>query len=59
MTNNIKTEFVYPPIPIRSFDWVAYLEGTEESQEYGYGSTEKEAVGNLLIILQDKEEGVN
>ena len=46
-TPKIITSFLYPPIPIRNHDWVAYLEGEEESGPYGYGKTEEEAIEDL------------
>lgn len=50
---NIVTDFVYPPIPSRNFDWVAYIDGQEEEGFYGYGETEREAVNELLEMLED------
>jgi hypothetical protein len=44
----IKTVHEYPPIPIRDFDWCAYLDGEEERGEYGYGRTEAEAIADFL-----------
>ena len=49
------TKFIYPPIPIRSFDWTAYLDGDEESGPYGYGATEAAAILDLEALLQDQE----
>lgn len=43
----IVTEHVCPPIPDRSFDWAAYLDGYEPGAPYGGGSTEAEAIRNL------------
>lgn len=43
----IKTSFVFPPIPRRDFDWMAYYDGQEELGEYGYGATEQEAIAEL------------
>lgn len=40
----IKTEFVYPPIPIRFYDWRAWADGTEEDDAYGSGTTEFNAI---------------
>lgn len=37
-----------PPIPTRSFDWVAFRKGNEESGPFFWGKTEKEAVAELL-----------
>lgn len=47
------TSFVYPPIPIRQFDWCAYLDGTEEEGPYGWGKTEAEAILDLEDLLYD------
>jgi hypothetical protein len=46
----ISTSYVYPPIPIRSFDWSATLVGFEgEGGSYeASGTTEEESVANLL-----------
>lgn len=43
----IITNFVFPPIPIRSFDWSAFREGYEPGNLIGWGKTEKEAIENL------------
>ena len=46
----VKTEYVYPPIPIRTQDWAAYDESTIDGapdavfQCVGQGATEQEAV---------------
>jgi len=45
---NIKTSFVYPPIPKRDFDWEAYFDGYEPGDALGYGATEEEAIADLL-----------
>lgn len=61
---NIKTEFVYPPIPIRKFDWSATLDGydpgePDEGGTYhggdpiGHGATEAEAIDELTALLED------
>lgn len=42
------TRFVYPPIPIRQFDWCCYIDGEEEAGNYGWGRTEEEAVKDFL-----------
>lgn len=44
----IKTEFVYPPIPLRQFDWCAYFDGEEEGGPYGWGHTKEEAIADLM-----------
>ena len=48
---NIQTTFVYPPIPVRSFDWQAYVDGYEPGDALGHGATEAEAVADLLAAL--------
>ena len=45
---NIKTSFVYPPIPVRDFDWQAVVDGYEPGDAIGHGSTEDEAIAALL-----------
>jgi hypothetical protein len=43
----IVTVNVYPPIPIRTMDWVAYWDGDEEMGPRGWGKTEAEAIADL------------
>jgi len=47
----IKTEYVYPPIPTRSFDWAAYLDGYEPGAVYGQGPSKEIAVADLIQQL--------
>ena len=56
----ISTQFIYPPIPCRDFDWCAIdadsYDGTEDDPhrgQIGYGATEAEAVHALAEILED------
>jgi hypothetical protein len=42
----VKTANVFPPIPIRQFDWVAWFDGMEEGPQE-HGTTEAEAVSRL------------
>lgn len=53
----IKTEFVYPPIPIRKFDWSAIDDDTYDGpgSPIGYGYTEAEAIADLMEQLDDRE----
>jgi hypothetical protein len=50
------TSFVYPPIPVRQFDWCAYRDGCEEDGNYGYGATEEEAIADRLAWEEMNEE---
>ncbi len=43
----IQTTFLYPPIPLRWFDWCAYRD-PEPGNLYGYGATEEAAIADLL-----------
>jgi len=52
----IRTEYVYPPIPIRDFDWSAVDDDTYDGAPdahcpIGRGRTEKEAIDDLLEQL--------
>lgn len=51
----IVTEFVYPPIPIRTSDWSAALDGYEPGDCLGYGATEREAIEDLREQLEERE----
>ena len=46
---------VYPPIPIRSFDWCAYYEGdwANEDGPRGWGATREEAIEDLKGTTDD------
>jgi hypothetical protein len=48
-----KTSFVYPPIPVRDFDWQAYMEGYEPGDALGHGATEAQAIADLLAKLDE------
>lgn len=41
-----------PPIPVRNYDWHAYIDGQEEGPT-GYGETELEAVTELAEGLYE------
>lgn len=44
----ITVEFVYPPIPIRDFDYCASRRDGDEDSPCGYGATPEEAIADLL-----------
>lgn len=50
------TSFIYPPIPVRQFDWCAYRDGCEEDGNYGWGTTEAEAIADRLAWEEENEE---
>lgn len=52
LTAKIITSFVYPPIPIRQFDWCAFTD--EESGRYGWGKTEAEAIEDFKTTYCDE-----
>jgi len=52
MEYKINTEWVYPPIPNRNYDWAATLEGYESGDYIGYGPTEEKAKENLIEQLE-------
>ncbi len=54
--SRVRTSFINPPIPIRAFDWVAWIDGDEESMRYGYGRTEQEARDELSNVLAEYDE---
>ena len=47
----IITRYVFPPIPDRQFDWMAYFDGDEPNDaggmDVGYGRTREEAISDL------------
>jgi hypothetical protein len=54
----IKTEFVYPPIPIRTFDWSAIDDDTYDGpgSPVGTGATEPEAIADLIEQINERNE---
>lgn len=46
--SQIKTEKIYPPIPIRKYDWQAYREDYDKGDLIGTGATEREAIEDLI-----------
>jgi hypothetical protein len=50
----------YPPIPVRSADWCAWVDGTEEDALCGRGETRLDALVELagLLAAEDDVEGV-
>lgn len=43
----VETSYVFPPIPLRQFDWVAHSIGAEPGDIFGWGRTECEAIGDF------------
>jgi hypothetical protein len=59
----IKTNYDFPPIPDRRFDWSAIDEDTYDGAEdsdnrhmIGYGATEQQAIEDLMRLLQEMAE---
>lgn len=57
----VRTDFVYPPIPDRRFDWLAIDDDTYDGApdsgnraEIGYGRTEEEAIADLLTTIDER-----
>lgn len=47
--SKIITNHVYPPIPMRCFDWNASREDYDEGDLVGHGETEQAAINDLLL----------
>jgi len=47
------TVYAPPPIPVRNFDWCAWLDCYGEKGPFGYGTTEVEAILELEEMLLD------
>lgn len=50
----IITKYDPPPIPTRSYDWSACIEGASEDEPVGFGETESAAIKDLEIELESK-----
>jgi len=49
----INTNYDYPPIPIRDYDWSATREDYDEGDLIGTGKTEQDAINDL--VCQENE----
>jgi hypothetical protein len=58
MTRLIRTEHVYPPIPMRQFDWRAVFDGYEPGDVMGYGKTREEAIADLIVEAGDGDYSI-
>lgn len=54
--SKILTSHIYPPIPIRSFDWAACWADDEEGI-IGWGATEEEAIAAMIAAAPKPEGG--
>jgi hypothetical protein len=52
----IITQFIYPPIPPRDFDWSAVTDNYEAGDPIGYGRTEWAAIRDLKEQLESDDE---
>jgi len=61
--DEIRIDFIYPPIPIRDFDWQATWENDEPSDDgqmlHGHGRTPLAAIVDLLDSTEMHEEIMN
>jgi hypothetical protein len=52
--DKIITSYVYPPIPIRNYDWSAIREDYEPGDLIGTGRTEQDAIDDLVRQENDR-----
>lgn len=52
----IRTEYVYPPIPDRSYDWSAVTVDYEPGQPMGWGPTKRAAIEDLVEQQENHDE---
>lgn len=52
----VRTEHVYPPIPIRDYDWSAVDDNTYDGpgNPIGWGRTEQAAINDLIEQFQER-----
>ena len=57
---NIRTIHIFPPIPIRKYDWCAVDNDTFDAENpatvVGYGSTKEEAIADLLHQIEEAND---
>lgn len=49
----IITQNIFPPIPSREFDWMAYFDGRNDGPT-GFGTTEAEAIADLKSQIDEE-----
>ena len=52
----IVVEYIYPSIPVRTFDYCATYEDHDLESPQGYGATAIEAVRDFLEKVEDMQE---
>ena len=55
MREKIITNFEYPPIPTRCFDWSATRDGYEPGDPIGVGATELQAIEDLIYTEEERK----
>jgi hypothetical protein len=59
----ICTRHVFPPIPLRDYDWCAWDEQHNPGAEYphmvGWGKTQDDAIEDLLRLLDEQAEAAD
>lgn len=51
--DNIITNYEYPSIPTRNYDWSAVRQSYDQGDLIGHGKTEQDAIDDL--VLQENE----
>jgi len=49
---NIKVDYNPKPIPLRQFDWDAWLIDADEDSPVGHGATKEDAIEDLKIKIE-------
>jgi hypothetical protein len=52
----VNTSHICPPIPTRNCDWQATLDNYEPGEPIGHGPTEADAVCDLYIQIEQRED---
>lgn len=52
----IRVEFIYPPIPVRDFDYQATFDGYDAGDPIGHGPTAQAAIDDLHENAEFEEE---
>lgn len=51
----IRTDRVYPPIPLRNHDWSAVTDNYDLGHPIGWGATEQAAIDDLIERLAEEQ----
>jgi hypothetical protein len=53
MSSTVKTAYIYPPIPIRCFDWCAWIDGATKRRVHTVTARPRQALADLACTADE------